>query len=146
MHFTMASIWEILRWKNVVPVKNPRGAAENTFIGEYYIPKSSVVLANAMAVQRDPQFWEHPDEFDPTRFLKKDVNELAKTPEQLLPFSLGKMCPGERMAYVELFLYITTVLQKFTVFPEGGKLPPSLGSLDVVITEKSVRKLRFVVR
>lgn len=65
---------------------------EDTSIGEYFIPKGTMVLANVMAVHRDPELWANPDDFDPTRFLTADGTELSKKPEYHIAFSLGKTC------------------------------------------------------
>ncbi|CAN8004700.1 unnamed protein product [Ixodes hexagonus] len=89
MPFTMASVLEITRWKVNIPVGMPRGVQEDTFVGQYLIPKGTMVLTNVMGVHRDPALWKNPDEFDPTRFLTDDGGELLKKPEQHIAFSLG---------------------------------------------------------
>lgn len=147
MHFTMASVFEILRWKNPLPVTNAREPQENTILDGYVIPKGTLVLSNIMAVHRDPTLWERPDDFDPTRFLSADGSCPAKRPEEIITFSVGKrMCPADKLATVEMFLYVTSLLQKFTVFPEEGKRLPCLDSLEVTKAHPAVRKLRFVPR
>ncbi|XP_042146256.1 cytochrome P450 2U1 [Ixodes scapularis] len=147
MHFTMASVFEILRWKNPIPVTNPRGPQENTILNGYVIPKGTLVMSNIVAVHRDPTLWERPDDFDPTRFLSADGSCLAKRPEQIITFSVGKrMCPADKLATVEMFLYVASLLQKFTVFPEEGKRLPCLDSLEVTKAHPAVRKMRFLPR
>ncbi|XVF09689.1 hypothetical protein REPUB_Repub07fG0116700 [Reevesia pubescens] len=39
-------------------------------VAGYAIPKDSKVLFNAWAIQRDPEFWEDPLQFEPEKFLK----------------------------------------------------------------------------
>lgn len=96
------------------------------------------------AVHMDPKHWEDPEQFKPTRFLKD--GSLAPKPEQLIPFSIGRrMCPGETLATMEIFLFLTTLLQRFQVCPGEGR------TIDVESTSTglSVPKqqgLRFVVR
>lgn len=147
MHFTMACVWEMLRWRTVVPLGLPRGTKEDTFFGEYFIPKNTVVLANLLAVHRNPELWERPEEFDPSRFLKRDGTGLVKKPEYLIAFSVGKrMCPGEALTTVEIFLYLTTLLQKFHVLPEEGQQLPNLASSALTVTHPFLQRLRFVPR
>ncbi|KAM7311656.1 putative cytochrome P450 [Ixodes scapularis] len=147
MHFTMACIWEMLRWRTVVPLGLPRGTREDTFFDDYFIPKDTVVLANLLAVHRDPELWERPDEFDPTRFLKKDGTGLVKKPEHLIAFSVGKrMCPAEALTTVEIFLYLTTFLQKFRVLPAEGQQLPNLSSPALTVAHPSLQRLRFLPR
>lgn len=147
MPFTMASILEITRWKVTEPIGMPRGVQEDTSIGEYLIPKGTAVVANVMAVHRNTELWENPDRFDPERFLTADGSELSKKPEHYIAFSLGKrICPAENLANIEMFLYLATILQKFSVFPDDGAQLPDLGCLSTSWRHPSVTKLRFVRR
>ncbi|KFV98659.1 Cytochrome P450 2J1 [Eurypyga helias] len=60
----------------------------------------------------DKDAWETPDAFNPGHFLKD--GQFWKT-EHFVPFSIGKRaCLGEVLARSELFLFFTTLLQKFT--------------------------------
>ncbi|CAN8016019.1 unnamed protein product [Ixodes persulcatus] len=147
MPFTMASVLEITRWKVMIPIGMPRGVQEDTSIGEYLIPKGTMVLANVMGVHRDPELWANPDDFDPTRFLTADGTELSKKPEYHIAFSLGKRnCPGEMLGNVQMFLYLATLLQKFSVLPVEGRPLPDLGCLMTTCSHPSVKELRFVSR
>ncbi|KAG0428389.1 hypothetical protein HPB47_024622 [Ixodes persulcatus] len=86
MPFTMATLKETMRWKTLRPVGGSRGIQENTFIGDYFIPKGTIVLLNSRTVHRNPDYWNNPDEFDPTRFLTGDGTELVKNEESFLAF------------------------------------------------------------
>lgn len=94
----------------------------------------------------DPTLWKSPEVFDPTRFLEDDGLTCKEKPKFLIPFSTGKrMCPGEPLASVEIFLYLTSILQKFRVLPEEGK------SIDftvrcVTFNIPRLQKLRFIPR
>ncbi|XP_040066552.3 cytochrome P450 2J2-like [Ixodes scapularis] len=147
MPFTMASVIEITRWKVILAIGLPRGVQKDTSIGGHHIPKGTMVLVNVMGVHRNPELWENPNEFDPTRFLVAEGTELSKKPEHHIAFSLGRRkCPGEMLGNVELFLYLATLLQNFSVFPEEGTQLPDLGSLATTCCHPSVKKLRFVPR
>ncbi|KAM7309586.1 cytochrome P450 2H2 [Ixodes scapularis] len=147
MPFTMATLKETMRWKTLRPIGGSRGIQENTFIGDYFIPKGTIVLLNSRTVHRNPDYWNNPDEFDPTRFLTSDGTELVKNEESFLAFGAGRRnCLGQNLGYVQLFLYITTLLQKFSVFPEDGHQAPDIGSLDTTTDDPRLQKLRFVLR
>lgn len=147
MPFTMASVLEITRWKATTPFPMPRGVQEDTTIGKYVIPKGTMVLINLMGVHKNPDLWENPDRFDPTRFLTADGSELEKKPEHLIPFSLGKRkCPAEKLGYVEMFLYLSTLLQRFSVFPDKGTVLPDLECPTTPCGNTSLKKLCFVTR
>ncbi|XP_077518739.1 cytochrome P450 2C28-like [Amblyomma americanum] len=121
MPYTMATIWEMYRWRTVAPLSIPREAAADSAYNDYFIPKGTIVMPNLWAVHMDPRHWKNPEDFNPHRFLNKDGSGLNIKPDQLIPFSIGRrMCPGETLATVEIFLYLTTLLQKFTVLPPYG--------------------------
>nr|XP_054930065.1 cytochrome P450 2J6-like isoform X3 [Dermacentor andersoni] len=111
----------------------------------YDLPKDTVVFPNLMAVHRNTKLWKDPDTFDPSRFLRADGKTQTTRPGGLLTFSVGKrMCPGESMAMVQIFLFMTTLLHRFHILPvEGEKydISPFGPSLELLDT-----KLRFVVR
>lgn len=66
-------------------------AAEDVEYKDYFIPKGTVILPNLSAVHLDAEIWESPEMFDPYRFLKKDGSGLIAKPDQLIPFSIGKL-------------------------------------------------------
>lgn len=55
----------------------------------YTIPKGSVIVPNLWAVHRDPNIWENPDDFQPTRFLDENGQLIKK--EAFIPFGMGKI-------------------------------------------------------
>ncbi|KAG8198890.1 hypothetical protein JTE90_015104 [Oedothorax gibbosus] len=94
----------------------------DTTIQGYKIHKGTTVTANFWAIHHDPNLWNDPDTFDPERFLSQDGKSVKKSPNFIL-FSLGKRaCPGETMAYIEIFLYFVSMLQKYAIkLPDGVK-------------------------
>ena len=59
----------------------------------------------------DPEHWNEPELFDPTRFLNEDGTKVIK-PERFVPFGFGKrMCMGEALAKAELLILTTTLIQ-----------------------------------
>ncbi|XP_065289856.2 cytochrome P450 2C20-like isoform X2 [Dermacentor albipictus] len=146
MPFTMASVWEMDRWKTSTPLGVPREASEDTVVDDFFIPKGTVILANFWAAHFDPKFWKDPTKFDPTRFLNHDGTLMARKPEYLLPFSMGKRtCPGEVLATVEIFLGVTSLLQRFRVSPDGT-VPFDINSPAILAGHVQHLKLRFIER
>uniref|UniRef100_A0A131Z5N1 Cytochrome P450 n=1 Tax=Rhipicephalus appendiculatus TaxID=34631 RepID=A0A131Z5N1_RHIAP len=145
MPLTMATIWEMFRWKLATPFNIPRLVAKETKMDVYDIRKGAVVFLNLMTAHREKKLWKNPDEFDPSRFLNPDGTAQTTRPEGLLSFSVGRRtCPGENMALVEVFLYLTTLLQQFRILPEDDKqiiITPFGPSPELIDT-----KLRFVRR
>ncbi|XP_077518994.1 cytochrome P450 2J4-like [Amblyomma americanum] len=147
MPFTMATVLETLRWRTISPIGIHRAAKYDTTIGGYHIPAGTLVIPNFWKLHNDPTHWPDPSKYDPSRFLNADGTEMKEKPLAFLPFSLGKRsCPGETLAIMEIFIYVTTVLQKFRVHPQEGKTI-SLKPYDALMTVvDDTQKLCFTPR
>jgi len=117
--YTDAVIHEIQRMGNIVPLNGFRMAAKDTTLGGYFIPKGTSLLPMLTSVLFDKTEWETPDTFNPGHFL--DANGKFVRREAFLPFSAGKrVCLGEVMAKMELFLFLVGLFQKFSFsVPDG---------------------------
>ncbi|XP_064521208.1 cytochrome P450 2J3-like isoform X2 [Pseudopipra pipra] len=112
MPYTNAVIHEVQRKANIVPFSMPRVAAKDTILDGFFIPKGTVLTINITSVMFDKNEWETPNTFNPGHFLKD--GKFWKR-ESFLAFSMGKRaCLGEVLARSELFLFFTSLLQKFT--------------------------------
>ena len=125
MVYTEATIAELLRMSSVIPLGILHQTTENETIGDYVIPKNTAVMSNIYAVHYDPDVWGDPENFRPTRWI--DPEGKLKKVDELVSFSAGKRsCIGESLARIQLFLYITRILQCFDV-RAVGKLPSEDG-------------------
>ncbi|XP_036789692.1 cytochrome P450 2U1-like isoform X1 [Oncorhynchus mykiss] len=131
--FTEATIMEVQRMTVVVPLAIPHMASETTEFRGYTIPKGTVIIPNLWSVHRDPTVWEEPDDFNPSRFLDDQGNLLRK--ECFIPFGIGRrVCMGEQLAKMELFLMFTSLLQAFSFrLPEGLAPPPMHGRFGLTL-------------
>ncbi|XP_072019272.1 cytochrome P450 2D15-like [Amphiura filiformis] len=121
-HYTVATIFEILRLSCVASTF-PRCATTDTTLVGYSIPKGTNVLINIMGLSRDPKLWPDPERFDPTRHLN-DKGEVVKSP-YLLNFGAGRrVCMGESLAKMELFLCFSSMMHQFKFeLPPGAETP-----------------------
>uniref|UniRef100_A0A8C3UFH7 Cytochrome P450 n=1 Tax=Catharus ustulatus TaxID=91951 RepID=A0A8C3UFH7_CATUS len=130
--YTNAVIHEIQRYSNIILIALPRASMKDTDLMGYHIPKNTIVLANIDSVLADPEKWETPDQFNPGHFLDEDGNFVNR--EAFLPFEIlwlnclfcfltgHRVCMGELLARMELFVVFSTLLQAFTfTLPEGVK-------------------------
>ncbi|XP_059960692.1 cytochrome P450 2U1 isoform X3 [Mesoplodon densirostris] len=113
MPYTEATIMEVQRLSVVVPLSIPHMTSEKTVLQGYTIPKGTIILPNLWSIHRDPAIWEKPNDFYPNRFLD-DQGQLIKK-ETFIPFGIGKrVCMGEQLAKMELFLMFVSLMQSFT--------------------------------
>ncbi|KAB1268597.1 Cytochrome P450 2J2 [Camelus dromedarius] len=119
MPYTNAVIHEVQRMGNIVPLNVPREVIVDTTLAGYHLPKGTTVLTNLTALHTDPTAWATPDTFNPEHFLE---NGQFKKREDFLPFSVGKrVCLGEQLARSELFIFFTSLVQKFTFRPPDNE-------------------------
>ncbi|XP_001635335.2 steroid 17-alpha-hydroxylase/17,20 lyase [Nematostella vectensis] len=121
-----ATIMEVLRVGNVADMALPHYTLKDTLLCGYRVPKDTVVLVDLMSVHMDPGCWDNPTQFNPHRHLT-DKGELITSQGNFLPFSAGRrVCAGESLAKVELFLFLSWMLHKFRFVGEEGKPPPTM--------------------
>ncbi|KAG2462211.1 CP2J2 protein, partial [Polypterus senegalus] len=87
--------------------------------------KGTQVFINLSSVFYDKSIWKFPDQFNPENFLDDEGNFYR--PELFIPFSAGmRMCPGEQLARVELFIFFSSLLQHLKFCWPDGASPPDL--------------------
>ncbi|XP_060221897.1 cytochrome P450 2J3-like isoform X3 [Meriones unguiculatus] len=119
MPYTNAVIHEVQRMGNIIPFNVPREVAVDTKFAGFDLIKGAMFLTNLTALHRDPKEWATPDVFNPEHFLE---NGQFKKRESFLPFSMGKRaCLGEQLAKSELFIFMTSLIQKFTLKPPANE-------------------------
>ncbi|XP_071092816.1 cytochrome P450 2J4-like [Haliotis cracherodii] len=110
--YVESTLCEIQRISTIAPLSVPHATLQATTLGGFTIPRESIVLVNLLSVHMDPALWPDPGTFNPDRFLKDGKVHRG---EYFMPFSAGpRVCAGETLAKMELFLYFANLLQWFT--------------------------------
>ncbi|XP_041646900.1 cytochrome P450 2J4-like [Cheilinus undulatus] len=120
--YTDAVLHEIQRIGNVAPLSLPHMTNKDLQLGGYTIPKGVMIIPNLTSVLLNKKEWETPYTFNPGHFLNKE-GKFVK-PAAFMPFSAGKrICLGENLAKMELFLFFTSFMQNFTFSMPAGVKP-----------------------
>ncbi|MBN3320221.1 CP2J2 protein, partial [Atractosteus spatula] len=115
MPYTDAVIHEVQRMGNIVPLNLPRMATKDKLC-------SSKGYTDLLKFN-DKNEWETHN-FNPEHFLEENGTFVRR--DAFMPLSAGKrVCLGEQLARMELFLFFTSFLQSFTISPPPG-VEPSL--------------------
>ncbi|KAG7513146.1 steroid 17-alpha-hydroxylase/17,20 lyase [Solea senegalensis] len=130
-----ATIREVLRIRPVAPLLIPHVALSDTSIGDFTVRKGSRVIINLWSLHHDEKEWENPELFDPGRFLNSEGTGVTLPSSSYLPFGAGvRVCLGEALAKMEIFLFLSWILQHFTLsVPQGHPLPSLEGKFGVVL-------------
>eukprot|EP00794_Sanderia_malayensis_P007699 gene7699-8536_t len=126
-----ACINETARLASVAPFAVPHQTTCDTSVGGYKVPKKTHVFFNLYAIHHDERHWKDAEEFRPERWLDESGNYTPGCHQSFLPFSAGKrVCFGEALAKMELFLILSRVFQCFEFKkPPSGELPSLDGSV-----------------
>ncbi|XP_009461450.1 PREDICTED: cytochrome P450 2C5-like [Nipponia nippon] len=145
MPYTNAVIHEMQRFQKTRVENFPRMTTQDVVFRGHTIPKNTTVIPVFASVHTDPTQWENPKEVDPSHFLD-EKGEFRKR-EAFMAFSAGKrMCPGEALARIELFLFLTTLLQSFTFQLAVEHKETDIFSLWLEIERKAIPGTFFAIR
>jgi cytochrome P450 len=89
-----------------------RDATNADHIGGFDIPAGAMVILSPYATQRSPRYWDHPERFDPDRFLPGASSGRHKF--AYFPFGGGpRLCIGSHLVMMEAPLVLASLLQRF---------------------------------
>ncbi|XP_060082620.1 cytochrome P450 2C28-like [Ylistrum balloti] len=143
MPFFEAFIVEVLRHANIVPLSVAHGSARDTMFRGFFIPGGSILVPNLDSVVNDPKLFQHPDTFCPSRYIGDDGKVTGC--DKVTAFSVGRrLCPGEALAKMELFLFLTSLIQNFRLIPDDPKCLPSLQGIMGMTRSPKPFKLRAI--
>ncbi|KAL3417422.1 cytochrome P450 1A2 [Phlyctema vagabunda] len=103
-------VQETFRWHPVLPVGVPHKVSEDDYYKGYFIPKGTMVMANASAIHHDPNVYKSPETFDPTRYVPVSQGGRGE-PFPIAHFGFGRrICPGQHLGAASVWMVIVTML------------------------------------
>jgi cytochrome P450 len=103
-----------------------RKALNDDQLGNFFVPAGTEIYISPYLIQRSPDLWEAPDEFDPDRMSLDnglDRHELA-----LCPFGAGpRNCIGELFARVEIQIHLMMFARELRLRYDEEK-PPEIST------------------
>lgn len=96
-----------------------RRALDDDEICGFHVPRGTDIFVPPYLIHRHPEFWKHPEQFDPERFAPE--NKAQHQQGSYLAFSIGpRNCIGEAMAMYEMAIHISMIIQKirFELVPD----------------------------
>ena len=90
-----------------------RRALEDVTIGDYEVPRRTIVIASQYLIHRDERFWPHALEFRPERWL--DEKAQATRPKfAYFPFGGGgRICIGDAFAWTEGVILLAVMARRW---------------------------------
>lgn len=136
-----ATVLEVLRMATVLPLSIPHYTTEDSEVAGYRVPKGTTVVVNLWAVNHDPQYFDHPEVFNPHRFLDTEGQLLLDQQAFLLPFSTGgRRCPGATLAKAQLFMFLGCLLQGLHLQLPEHSVPLNMdGEFGFVLKPRSLK-------
>ncbi|XP_054974633.1 cytochrome P450 2C42-like [Sorex araneus] len=116
MPYMDALIHEIQRYMYIVPNGLPHAVTQNIKFSEYLIPNGTNIFTSLTSVLYDAKEFPNPEGFDPDQLLDESGNIKKST--YFMVSSAGKrVCVGEGLSRMQLYIFLTTILQQFTLKP-----------------------------
>ncbi len=111
LKYTTAVIKETMRLYPAVWLM-VRKNISNTVLGNYTLPKRSVMLLNVYGIHHNANYWDRPEEFRPDRF--NEANMKLQHPFSYLPFGIGpRVCIGQPLAMMLMQIVVGRLISSF---------------------------------
>nr|CAI5848787.1 unnamed protein product [Callosobruchus analis] len=141
MRYLECVVKEALRLYPSVPFIG-RKTNEDTMYKGNLIPKGVNITLCIYHMMRDPEQYENPNEFDPSRFEDND----GKRPYSFVPFSAGpRNCIGQKFAMNEIKSIVSKLVRNYKLLPASPDYKPKLVA-EAVMKSKNGVKIRLAKR
>ncbi|XP_056006885.1 tripartite motif-containing protein 3-like [Ostrea edulis] len=127
--YCRAVMYEVLRVSDNVVIPPVHTFSEDIEVKGFTLPTDAWLMPVLSTVHLDPAIFPEPEKFKPERFLNEN-GELTGYEKVDATFSLGpRDCLAKNLGKMEIFLFLTTLVQNYDIENEAGKPLPSLGGM-----------------
>jgi cytochrome P450 len=141
MKYMAKVMQETLRLYSIIPFLT-RVSTDDITIKEtgITIPKGANIMMPLFLINRDPDLWENPSEFDPERFENSTGNEsFTSAKNGFFPFGYGtRTCIGNTLSQIETAIFFCYFLRKFRITADKEFKPMILSGISLT-TSNGVR-------
>lgn len=80
----------------------------------FEVPAGTDIMLSPYLIQRHPEYWDHPDQFNPERFINATIDPRDEW--VYIPFAAGpRHCVGEHLAMYEMLVHVISIAQRFAL-------------------------------
>lgn len=127
LRYLTACLKESIRLFTTVPMISRRLTRPFVIDGKL-LPAGMTVSINIYAMHHNPDVWQEPEEFLPSRFLSDDPN--PKNPYMYIPFSAGpRNCIGQNFAMHEMKVMVAKIIQAFEITADPTYHPEPIAEM-----------------
>lgn len=123
MKYLTKVMQEVLRLYSIIPCVS-RFCTEDLYIKEIDVtlPRGTELLIPMFLINRDPDLWKDPNEFNPDRF--NDTDNFTSANSGYFPFGYGtRVCIGNTLAQYESAVFLCQLLRRFRLTEDNGFKP-----------------------
>jgi cytochrome P450 len=119
-----------------------RRALEDVTIGEYEVPRRTIVVTSQYLVHRDERYWPEPLEFRPERWLD-EAAQAARPKFAYFPFGGGgRVCIGDAFAWTEGVILLAVMARRWRF----EAVPGHPIEINPTVTLRPKHGLKMIVR
>lgn len=144
LDYLQATLKEAMRLYPPIPALMSRRAVRDIRIGEWLIPRGSMLRMAPWVAHHDARWFPDPEAFRPERFVAS-----AEAPPRgaWMPFGAGpRVCIGQHFAMLEMTLIAAMLMQRYSlaVDPRDATRPDAV--MNVTLRPKGGLRIRFTKR
>lgn len=107
-----------------------RRALADDLLRDTAVPRRSYVIISPYTIHHHPDYWPHPDQFDPDRFAPGQTEQRPRF--AYIPFGGGpRLCIGDRLAQLEMQLITAMITQRFRLRLVAGHPVEPVGRVTI---------------